>query len=179
MSGIAVYLPLVRAYDEIVRLAMPKLRQYGTVSLSVITLIALIFRPLPFCVDCGFPNPWGHVAKGGQSLVFVWLFAAPFLAGVFALRRGWLVPICVVVALLLSQPLGGVAWWSLRDNEGPVILMFGFPATFMCFGLGYVVRVLAGFPLPGDSRGYATQMDLQVPVTPCFAHNGREPAPRC
>jgi hypothetical protein len=45
------------------------------------------------------------------------------------------------------------AWWSLRDNEGPFILIFGFPAAFMCFGLGYVVRVLAGFPLPGDSRG--------------------------
>lgn len=143
---------LVRAYDEVVRSALSKLRRYGTVSLSLITLITLIFRPLPFCVDCEFPNPWGHVAKVGESLVFVGLFAAPLLAGLFALQRGWLVPIWVVAALLFTQPLGGVEWWSLRDNEGPVILIFGFPATFICFGLGYVVRVLAGFPLPGGVR---------------------------
>ena len=85
--------------------------------------------------------------------MFFWLFAAPFLAGLLALRRGWLVPICVVLALLVTQPLGGVALWSLRENEGPVILISGFPAAFACFGLGYVVRVLAGLPLPGDSRG--------------------------
>ena len=86
-------------------------------------------------------------------MAFALVLAAPFLAGLFALRRGWLVPICVVVALLLTQPLGGVEWWSLRDNEGPVILIFGFPAAFVCFGLGSILRVLEGYPLPGDSRG--------------------------
>ena len=138
-------------YDEIVRWILPKLRQHGTVVLSLITVIALSLYPLPFCIDCEYPNPWGHVTRKGETPVFFWLFAAPFLAGFFALRRGWLVPICVVVALLVTQPLGGVALWSLRENEGPVILIFGFPAAFACFGLGYVVRVLAGLPLPGDS----------------------------
>ena len=135
------------------RSALRKLRQHGTVSLSLLTVIALSFYPLPFCIDCEYPNPWHHVAKGGEPLAFALVFAAPFLAGLFALRRGWLVPICVVVALLVTQPLGCVEWWSLRDNEGPFILIFGFPAAFVCFGLGYVIRVLAGHPLPGDSRG--------------------------
>ena len=60
-------------------------------------------------------------------------------------------PFCVVLALLITQPLGGVAWWSLRDNEGPIIIIFGLAATLMCFGFGFVVRVIAGLPLAGAS----------------------------
>jgi hypothetical protein len=51
-----------------------------------------------------------------------------------------LVPICVVLCLLATQPLGGVAWWSLRENEGPFILTFGLPTTAVCFGVGYLLH---------------------------------------
>jgi hypothetical protein len=121
-----------------------KLGHYGAVALSVVTLIALIIYPIPLCFDCEFPNPWGHVTAKGEGPVAVWLLIAPFLAGVFGLRRGWLVPLFVVLALLVTQPLGGVPWWSLRDNEGPIILLFGLPVTATCFGIGFVVRVIVG-----------------------------------
>ena len=59
----------------------------------------------------------------GEVSVSFWLLIAPFLAGVFPVKRGWLVPVVTVLALLATQPLGGVAWWSLRENEGPFILL--------------------------------------------------------
>jgi hypothetical protein len=84
------------------------------------------------CIDCEFPNPWGRVGSAVDTPLLVWLAVAPFLAGLFALKKGWLVPVSMVLALLVTQPLGGVLWWSLRDNEGPFILVFGLPATAAC-----------------------------------------------
>ena len=86
--------------------------------ISAVTLLALALYPLPFCIDCEFPNPWGHADVWEEGTLSVWLLAAPLLAGLFALRRGWLVPVLVVFALLVTRPLGGVAWWSLKNNKG-------------------------------------------------------------
>lgn len=95
------------------------LASYGAAALLVITVVALIAWPLPFCIDCEYPNPWGHPAVKAETPVSFWLLIAPFLAGALPIKRGWLVPIVVVLALVATQPLGGVAWWSLRENEGP------------------------------------------------------------
>jgi hypothetical protein len=124
------------------RVLLSKLHRHGAVSLSGLMVIALIIHPVPFCFDCEFSNPWGHVSTKGDDLLMIWLLISPFLAGLFALRMGWLVAIAAVLAILISQPLGGVAWWSLRDNEGPIILLFGLPATTACFGIGYLARSL-------------------------------------
>jgi hypothetical protein len=122
---------------------LAQLRRHGTVALSLLTLIALCVHPLPFCIDCEFPDPWGHKSSPFDGPLLVWLLIASFLAGLFALWKGWLVPIFVVLALLATQPLGGVTWWSLRDNEGPFILALGLPAAGVCFGFGYLVHKIA------------------------------------
>ncbi len=116
--------------------------RYGAAVLSAITIAALITYPLPFCIACEYPNPWGHVSVKAEIPVSYWLLIAPFLAGAFPMKRGWLVPVVVVLALLATQPLGGVAWWSLQENEGPVILMLGLPLTAASFGLGRLARAL-------------------------------------
>ena len=117
-----------------------RFRRHGAVALSMLTLIALCIHPLPFCIDCEFADPWGHKANAFDVPLLIWLLVAPFLAGLLALRRGWLVPICVVLALLVTQSIGGVAWWSLRENEGPFILIFGLPTTAVGFGIGYLIH---------------------------------------
>jgi hypothetical protein len=131
-------------YDEVVdkgvRVLLSKLVDHGTVVISLVTLVALSIFPLPFCIACEFPNPWGHVSVWPEVPVSVWLLAAPFLAGLFALKRSWLVPVVVVFALLITQPLGGVALWSLRDNEGPFIIGLGLPITAACLGFGHVIE---------------------------------------
>lgn len=124
------------------RFLPPKLYRHGAITLLVLTLIALSIHPIPFCIDCGISSPWGHASAKGDDLLTCWLLISPFLAGLFALRVGWLVPLATVFSLLLSQPIGGVAWWSLRENEGPVILLVGLPATLICFGIGYLARSL-------------------------------------
>jgi hypothetical protein len=147
LSDKAVFRPLPE-YDEVVekaRIFLSRLGDHGAVLISVATLIALSIYPIPFCIDCEFPNPWGHAAVWAEVPVSVWLLIAPFMAGLFALRRGWLVPISVVFALLVTQPVGGVAWWSLTDNEGPFILILGLPVTLTCFGIGYMIRKIVFF----------------------------------
>ena len=109
------------------RTLLSRLWDHGTTILCAVTLIALVLFPLPFCIDCEMPNPWGHVAVWEEGPVTVWFFIAPLLAGLLALRGGWLVPVWVVFTLLATQRLGGVVWWSLRDDEGPFILLFGPP----------------------------------------------------
>jgi hypothetical protein len=49
-------------YDQGARILLSKLSDHGTVVMSVVTLVALSSCPLPFCIDCEFPNPWGHVS---------------------------------------------------------------------------------------------------------------------
>jgi hypothetical protein len=98
--------------------------------------------PLPFCIDCEYPNPWGHVSVKGEIPVSFCVLVAPLLAGAFPMKRGWLVPIVVLGSLLATQPLGGVAWWSLRENEGPFILLLGVPLMAVCFGVGRLIGVV-------------------------------------
>jgi len=122
-------------------------RSHGSVAISLATLLALTIHPTPWCVDCEFSNPWGHVSDRLDDILDAWLSIAPFIAGLFAFRKGWLVPVCMVLATLITQPFGGVAWWSLLNNEGPVIVILGLPACAFCFFLGYCIRatvLLAG-----------------------------------
>lgn len=116
--------------------------RYGACALSAVTVAALIAYPLPFCIDCEYPNPWGHVSVKWEIPVSFWLLVAPFLAGAFPIKKGWLVPIVVLCSLLATQPLGGVAWWSLPENEGPFILLLGVPLMAACFGVGRLTRVV-------------------------------------
>ena len=128
--------------DSRASILLSKISRYGATVLSVVTVFALIVYPLPFCIDCEYPNPWGHASVQAEVPVSFWLLIAPFLAGAFPVKKGWLVPLVVVLALIATQPLGGVAWWSLRENEGPFILLLGLPVTAVCFGFGCLTRVI-------------------------------------
>jgi len=128
--------------DSRVGILTSNISRYGAAALSVVTACALIICPLPFCIDCEYPNPWGHVSVNAEVPVSFWLLVAPFLAGAFPVKKGWLVPLIVVLSLIATQPLGGVAWWSLRENEGPFILLLGLPVTTVCFGIGWRTRVI-------------------------------------
>ena len=112
--------------------------------LSLATIAAFALHPSPvWCIDCEFPNPWGHVADRIDGLLFVWSLVAPFFAGSFGFRRGWVVPLAVVLANLISQLLGGEPWGDFLDNEGPGILFFGSLFYFGSFGLGWFVRAMS------------------------------------
>lgn len=87
-------------------------------------------------------KPWGHEPSVLEAPVALWLVAAPVIAGIWNLRMGWFVPICCLVALLVSQPFGGVEWWSLKDNEGPIIVFFGVPTFAAGYGVGRFFHIL-------------------------------------
>ncbi len=132
----------IRTVDHRTAAPATACNRYGAAALSVITLAALIAYPLPFCIDCEYPNPWRHVSVNGRIPVSLWLLFAPFLAGALRVKRGWLVPVVAILALAATQPLGGVAWWSLRENEGPFILLLGLPITAACWGIGRLTRAI-------------------------------------
>lgn len=113
-----------------------KVRSRGSVTISLATLGALAIHPTPWCVDCEFSNPSDRL----DDILGAWSLAASFVAGLFAFNKGWLVPVCVVLATLIALPLGGVAWWSLLNNEGPAIVILGLPACAACLLLGYCIR---------------------------------------
>jgi hypothetical protein len=107
------------------------------------TFIALALHPIPECVACEYPNPWGRndAAYARDSAIFVvWLLSTSFVAGAFRIKRSWLVPVSIVVADLGTQPIGGVAVSSLLRNEGPMILLFGLVAGGTSLGLGWLTR---------------------------------------
>jgi hypothetical protein len=82
----------------------------------------------------------GHVADRFDDFLFVWSLFAPFIAGMFAMRTGWIVPLAVVFGNWISQLLGGEHWVDFEGNEGPMILLLGLPFCMACFGLGWAVR---------------------------------------
>lgn len=77
------------------------LNHYAAVLIVVLTLIVLIFNPIPACVDCEFPNAWGHddaIVARDATVLTVWLLCASFLAGLLRWKMSWLVPVGITIA---------------------------------------------------------------------------------
>lgn len=113
----------------------------------VLTFTVLAIHPVPECVDCEYPNPWGRsdVAYGfGAGVLAAWLIVVSFAAGVWGPRRNWLVPVCIVAAHLATQPIGGVPFWSLWSNESPVILGLGLAVGLVSLAAGGLARAGVG-----------------------------------
>lgn len=111
----------------------------------VATFAALAIRPVPECIDCEFTHPWGRndaIYVHASGVLDAWLIVASFIAGVCSLRRYWAVPIVIVLAHLATQPIGGVALWSLLSNEGPVIVMLGTVVGAGALLAGALVRLV-------------------------------------
>jgi hypothetical protein len=109
-----------------------------------LTFIVLAMHPIPECVACEYPHPWGRndaTYSRDSLLIAVWLILASLLAGFWGIKRNWLVPISIIVAHLLTQPIGGVPFWSLWANEGPMILLLGVPTGAASLLVGHLARL--------------------------------------
>jgi len=118
-----------------------------TLWVFLVTFVVLAVHPIPECVACEYPHAWGrNEATYGRDSVLIaaWLIIASFLAGFWSLRRNWLVPISIVIAHLATQPIGGVPFWSLWSNEGPMILLLGIPSGAASLLVGHLVRLGVG-----------------------------------
>lgn len=131
------------------------LSRHGSVLIAISTLIVLISNPIPACFDCEPPYAWGHdVAIVGRdaTILMVWLLGTSFLAGLLRWKRKWLVPVGIAIADVATQHLGGVAWWSVRENEGPALLIMGLACGFFSLTLGYCVRLFVDCLGPRSSQ---------------------------
>lgn len=76
------------------------------ISIGMLTLIVLIFNPIPSCVDCEFPNAWGHndaiVARDSTMLV-AWFLGTSFLAGLLRWKKSWLIPVGLPLRISLHN----------------------------------------------------------------------------
>lgn len=111
----------------------------------LVTLVVLAIHPIPECIDCEFPRPWGRddvVYRHAADVLTVWFVVATITAGFFSVRKYWLVPVLITLAHLITQLLGGVALWSLRENEGPTIVLLGFAAGAIALLVGAIMRFL-------------------------------------
>ena len=108
------------------------------------TFIALAIHPIPECIECEYARPWGRndaTYAQASTLLAAWLIIASFVAGFWSVKRNWLVPVSIVIAHLATQPIGGVAFWSLLSNEGPMILLIGALTGSASLFVGYCVRL--------------------------------------
>lgn len=111
----------------------------------VLTFVVLAIHPIPECFACEYPHPWGRdQSTRDWTLLAAWLIVASFLAGSWGIKKNWPVPISIVMAHLMTQPIGGVALWSLLSNEGPMILALGLPTGGASLLLGCLVRRVVG-----------------------------------
>lgn len=107
----------------------------------VLTFIALALHPIPECVACEYSHPWGRAQSASDwTLLVAWLVVASVLAGFWSAKKNWPVPVSIVMAHLLTQPIGGVALWSLLSIEGPMIVVLGLPVGAAGLLVGYLVR---------------------------------------
>jgi hypothetical protein len=121
------------------------LRRNLVLVLVAISFCALILFPLADCFDCDGPHPWGRndAAYLTRSMVFdYWLAGASLLAGFTRRRFGWLVPVAITLIACVTEPLAGVAFWSLLNNEGPVMLIYGGSLGLASFCVGLIARIL-------------------------------------
>jgi hypothetical protein len=111
----------------------------------LVTLTVLAIHPIPECIDCEGPYPWSRDDLSylhASAILDVWFVVATITAGFCSIRKYWLVPVSIIFAHLITQPLGGVALWSLWSNEGPVIVLLGCVAGAVGLLVGAFIRFL-------------------------------------
>jgi hypothetical protein len=65
-----------------------------------------------------------------------------------------------MLADLMTQHLGGVPWWSLRENEGPIIILVDLFAGFALLSLALLCRI--SFEWLGESKTVAEHATLKI-----------------
>jgi hypothetical protein len=120
------------------------IKRYASIVIVIATFIALAFFPIPSCFDCEFPNPYGLSDAVLAHRIFffrTWSISTIFFSVFLRIKRPWLIPLGIMLADLVTQHLGGVPWWSLRVNEGPIIIFFGLTAGFTLLSLAFLCRM--------------------------------------
>jgi hypothetical protein len=120
------------------------IKRYPSIVIVIATFIVLAFFPIPLCFDCEFPNPYGlsDAILAHRTLLFeIWSVSAIFVSVFLRIKRPWLIPPGIMLADLMTQHLGGVPWWSLRENEGPIIIVVGLIAGFTLLSLAFLCRM--------------------------------------
>jgi hypothetical protein len=110
------------------------------------TLAAVkILLPVPsWCVDCEGSNFWGMDAKlieHRTNSIAAMSIATFLLAGSFQFKFKWAIPPAFSIIDILTQHLAGIPWRSLRNNEGPFIVIFDLSAGYLLITLGTFCRV--------------------------------------
>src|SRR5215472_1290580 len=98
---------------------LKSLKNLGAVYLIAFGTLWLIRFPIAECIDCEAANYWGqsdYITHRNFIAFAIILVLSSILAGLFELRLGWLVPIALTIADVLTMHLAGVAWWSIREN---------------------------------------------------------------
>jgi hypothetical protein len=120
------------------------IKRYGSIIIVIATFIALAFFPIPSCFDCEFPNPYGlsDAILTRRVLFFdIWFISVICFSVFLRIKRPWFIPLGMMLADLMTQHLGGVPWWSLRENEGPIIILVGLIAGFALLSLAFLCRI--------------------------------------
>jgi hypothetical protein len=129
------------------------IKRHASIVIVIATFIALAFFPIPSCFDCEFPNPYGlnDAILAHRGLLFeIWSICAIFFSVFLRAKMPWLIPPGIMLANLMTQHLGGVPWWSLRENEGPIIILVDLISGFILLGIAVVFRTC--FEWLRDSR---------------------------
>lgn len=109
----------------------------------LLTFAVLALNPIPECFHCEFPNAWGRDDAAyirDSNFLAIWLLGASFLSGSAGIRLSGLVPLGILFAHVATQPIGGVALWSVWSNEGPAIILFGAPYAMASLLAGHSAR---------------------------------------
>jgi len=119
------------------------IKRYASIVIVIATFIALAFFPIPSCFDCEGPNPYGDAAvlAHRQFIFEIWSVSTIFFSVFLRVKRTWLIPPGIMLADLMTQHLGGVPWWSLRENEGPIIILVELIAGFTLLCLAFLCRM--------------------------------------
>ena len=139
-------------------------KRYASIVIIMATAIALAFFPIPLCFDCEGPNPYAIDAViAHRQLIFeIWSISAIFFSVFLRIKNPWLIPPGIMLADLMTQHLGGVPWWSVRENEGPIIILVDLIAGFILLGLAFLFRI--GFEALRDNTMRKTRRPQSLPL---------------
>jgi hypothetical protein len=119
------------------------IKRHGSIVALAVMSVTLAVLPAPWCFDCEGPNPFGvdvSVIAHREHLTGAICASVVLLAGLLEFRWSWIIPPGFVIADIITQHLAGVPWWSLRYNEGPILIFFDLIEGFILLTFGYLLR---------------------------------------
>jgi len=122
-----------------------RIKNYAVPVIVAVTIFLLARFPLADCIDCEGLRPWGRDDAAYALRVNIWFAHIALSCGLVAFfhaRWSWSVPFLLAFTDFFTQHVGGVAWWSLLNNEGPFIFLYDGAAGFGALLAGVGLRVM-------------------------------------